>query len=71
MKIETYFDVILKGESCFWIFTRSLDELNKFSLISQNNIFLLFPKNSSPIIKLSILTTLNHFFLQFLMNLTF
>lgn len=33
MKIETYFDVILKGESCFWIFTRSLDELNKFSAI--------------------------------------
>ena len=33
MRVESYFDVILKGESYFWIVTRSSDELNKFSAI--------------------------------------
>ena len=33
MRIESYFDVILKGESNFWIISRSSDVLNKFSAV--------------------------------------
>jgi hypothetical protein len=33
MRVDTYFDVILKGESFFWIILRSSDVLNKFSVV--------------------------------------
>jgi hypothetical protein len=33
MRVENYFDIILKGESTFWLITRSSDVLNKFSAV--------------------------------------
>ena len=33
MRTESYFDIILKGESNFWIVTRSSDVFNKFSAV--------------------------------------
>jgi hypothetical protein len=33
MKLEIVFDVVLKGDSCFWVITRSKDKLGKNSAI--------------------------------------
>jgi len=33
MRVVNYFDVVLKGESTFWLITRSSDVLNKFSAV--------------------------------------
>lgn len=33
MRVETYFDVLLKGESVFWVIMRSNDALDKFSVV--------------------------------------
>jgi len=33
MRVENYFDIVLKGESSFWLITRTSDVLNKFSAV--------------------------------------